>query len=115
MSTLILVGCGNMGYAMLKGWLASDPSLDAHVVEPAEALRTRAADTGANAVASVEDLPQALSPDLIFLAVKPQVMSEVVPALGAPRIKKFGSRSGISLPAPGSLPHRTRHGYRRRA
>ena len=80
MSTLILVGCGNMGYAMLKGWLASDPSLNAHVVEPAEALRTRAADTGANAVASVTDLPQGLSPDLVFLAVKPQVMGEVVPA-----------------------------------
>lgn len=80
MSTLILVGCGNMGYAMLKGWLASDASLAAYVVEPADALRERAAAAGANAVASVDDLPSGLAPDLIFLAVKPQVMGDVVPA-----------------------------------
>ena len=39
MTTLLLIGCGNMGYAMLKGWLGADPDLKVHVVEPAEALR----------------------------------------------------------------------------
>ncbi len=77
--SVLLVGCGNMGFAMLKGWLADDPSLQAHVVEPADALRQRAAEVGAQAVASVADLPEGLTPDLTFLAVKPQVMSSVVP------------------------------------
>ncbi|MEM7190017.1 MAG: pyrroline-5-carboxylate reductase, partial [Pseudomonadota bacterium] len=80
MTTVLLVGCGNMGYAMLAGWLKADPDLNAHVVEPADALRDRAAATGATAVAGPQDLPRDLSPELIFLAVKPQMMAEVVPA-----------------------------------
>lgn len=79
-NTVLLVGCGNMGYAMLKGWTASDNALAVHVVEPAEALAERARATGARAVASAGELPGDLRPELIFLAVKPQVMAEVVPA-----------------------------------
>jgi pyrroline-5-carboxylate reductase len=79
-SSIILVGCGNMGFAMLAGWLGADPGLDVHVVEPADALRDRAAEAGAKTVAAADDLASALSPDLIILAVKPQVMAEVVPA-----------------------------------
>ncbi|MEM9059787.1 MAG: pyrroline-5-carboxylate reductase [Pseudomonadota bacterium] len=79
-NTVLLVGCGNMGFAMLKGWLAQDPELQAHVVEPADALRSRASEAGAKAVASADALPDGLAPDLVFLAVKPQVMAEVVPA-----------------------------------
>ena len=79
-NTILLVGCGNMGYAMLRGWLEAYPGMSAYVVEPADVLRERAADAGATAVTSLGDLPGDLSPDLIFLAVKPQVMAEVVPA-----------------------------------
>lgn len=77
--TVLLVGCGNMGHAMLAGWLGNDPSVDAHVVEPDGPLRQRAAETGANALASAADLPSDFAPDLIFLAVKPQSMAKVVP------------------------------------
>jgi len=80
MTTLLLVGCGNMGHAMLAGWLGADPSLEVHVVEPIEALRARAEATGARAVAEAGALPSSLAPDLIFLAVKPQVMAEAAPA-----------------------------------
>lgn len=79
-NTILLVGCGNMGFAMLKGWLGADPLLDAHVVEPNETLRARARSAGAQAVTAATDLPSDLAPDLIFLAVKPQVMGDVVPA-----------------------------------
>ena len=79
MTTLLLIGCGNMGYAMLKGWLGADPELKAHVVEPAEALRERAAALGAAAVSGPDDLPSGLTPDLTILAVKPQSMGDVVP------------------------------------
>ena len=53
---MLLAGCGNMGFAMLQGWLASGalPPADVHVVEPAEALRERAAALGVNAVAERE-------------------------------------------------------------
>jgi pyrroline-5-carboxylate reductase len=80
--TVLLVGCGNMGYAMLKGWIASDRALTVHVVEPDEALRNRARGAGALAVAAPNDLPGDLRPDLVFLAVKPQAMAEVVPGYG---------------------------------
>lgn len=80
MTTLLLIGCGNMGFAMLKGWLDADPGLDVHVVEPVDALRGRAADLGARAAAGPDDLPRDLAPDLAILAVKPQSMAEVVPA-----------------------------------
>lgn len=77
--SVLLVGCGNMGFAMLQGWLAQDPALEAYVVEPAEALRDRAAATGAEAVGSAGELPDGLTPDLTFLAVKPQMMAQAVP------------------------------------
>ena len=82
-NTVLLIGCGNMGFAMLQGWLAADPALAAHVVEPTDALRDRAAQAGAQAVATAGDLPPDLAPDLIFLAVKPQMMAEVTPAYAA--------------------------------
>jgi pyrroline-5-carboxylate reductase len=77
--TVLLVGCGNMGYALLKGWVASDSALAVHVVEPAEGLRERARGAGARAVAEPGELPAELAPDLVFLAVKPQMMAEIVP------------------------------------
>lgn len=76
---IVLVGCGNMGHAMLSGWTASAVDTRFHVIEPLDALRERAQETGANAVASVDELPDGLAPDLVFLAVKPQVMDQVVP------------------------------------
>lgn len=80
MTGVLLVGCGNMGFAMLKGWLAQDPGLSVHVVEPSDALRERAAGAGAQAVADAADLPADLAPELIVLAVKPQMMGRVAPA-----------------------------------
>ena len=77
--TVLLVGCGNMGRAMLAGWMRARPDLAAHVVEPFAELREKAAALGAATVASAGDLPADLAPDLIILAVKPQSMAEVLP------------------------------------
>lgn len=77
--TVLLVGCGNMGHAMLAGWLSKRPDLRAHVIEPADELRARAAALGAEARAAAAELPDGLMPDLVVLAVKPQVMPEVLP------------------------------------
>lgn len=80
--TVILVGCGNMGFAMLKGWLDSGilKAKDVYVVEPTEALRDRAAGAGVHAFADAEALPGDLKPRMVLVAVKPQVMAQVLPA-----------------------------------
>lgn len=78
---VVLVGCGNMGHAMLSGWLSSGrlQTSEVAVVEPNAALRERAARAGAAAYETAEALG-AIAPELVILAVKPQVMGEVVPA-----------------------------------
>jgi pyrroline-5-carboxylate reductase len=76
--TILLIGCGNMGFAMMRGWMADNPSLAVHVVEPADALRTRAAGAGAQAVAAIADLPTDLAPDLVVIAVKPNTVGDVL-------------------------------------
>jgi len=78
---VVLVGCGNMGYAMLKGWLTD--ALDAEnvfVVEPSDALRERAEALGVRVFADAADLVSEITPEIAVLAVKPQIMADVVPA-----------------------------------
>lgn len=78
----VLVGCGNMGYAMVSGWLASGrlQASEVLVVEPNEDLRARAARLGVTVAerppASVADA----APQLVVLAVKPQIIREVTSA-----------------------------------
>jgi pyrroline-5-carboxylate reductase len=79
---LLLVGGGKMGDALLAGWLQHGLERDAVlVVEPAEARREEvAAAHGVAAVARPEDLPGALKPGAVVLAVKPQMMDAALPA-----------------------------------
>lgn len=76
--SVLLIGCGNMGYAMLSGWLHEDPALDVHVVEPFDDFRLRAQNVGAKAVNDISDLPDGLAPRLVVLAVKPQMIAPVL-------------------------------------
>lgn len=78
---LLLVGGGKMGGAMVQGWLArGTPAARIHVVDPSADNRRPLADRGVNAVAGIDDLPGDLNPEVVILAVKPQVMGEVAPA-----------------------------------
>ncbi len=81
-NNVILVGCGNMGYAMLQGWLAAEKLKpeEVTVVEPADALRERAAKLGVHILHDGAQLPASLVPRLIIIAVKPQVIQAVLPA-----------------------------------
>jgi pyrroline-5-carboxylate reductase len=75
---VILAGCGNMGFAMLSGWLDSgrlEPG-EVAIVEPNEALRRRAAEKGVAAGADVSPFLDA-RPRLVVIAVKPQVIRDV--------------------------------------
>ncbi len=80
-SSLLLVGCGKMGGALLAGWL--DRGLDATsitIVEPAglpAGMPPAAAD---RVVAGVDALADHVAPRVVLFAVKPQVMDAVVPA-----------------------------------
>ncbi len=81
--TVLLVGCGNMGFALLKGWLRGGLSpAQLHVVEPVDELRDRAGATSAACYDSAASLPADLSPRLVVLAVKPQVIMDVLPDYG---------------------------------
>lgn len=79
---VVLVGCGNMGFAMLKGWLDAgilQPD-QVTVVEPTPALLERAASLGVNAVDDASKVEDDLAPRVILVAVKPQVMRDVLPS-----------------------------------
>jgi pyrroline-5-carboxylate reductase len=78
---LVMIGCGNMGRAMLAGWLASgrlSPE-EVDVVEPNQANRDLAAELGVRVHADAEGA-RGLSPKLLMVAVKPQVIADVLPA-----------------------------------
>ena len=77
---ILLVGCGKMGGAMLRGWLARGiNAANVRVVEPfddaAEALRT---ELGVTVVSGAEGLEAEFSPDIVVFAVKPQGMDDIV-------------------------------------
>jgi len=79
--SLLLVGAGKMGSALLGGWLAQGtaPS-DVHVVEPDARARTELTRKGVAAHADASGLPSGLAPATIVFAVKPQSMDSVAPA-----------------------------------
>ncbi|EJJ25917.1 pyrroline-5-carboxylate reductase [Rhizobium sp. CF142] len=78
---VVLVGAGNMGGAMLSGWLKSGVPGSAVVVVdpgPSPAMLATIADAGASHVTTA---PAGLKAGVLFLAVKPQVMEAVLPAV----------------------------------
>ncbi len=77
-ATIMLVGCGNMGGAMLAGWLRSGvPASSIMVIDPVLA----SAPAGVRLAAAV---PAGFAPpSVLVLAVKPQKLAEVAPALAA--------------------------------
>ncbi|GAA3086082.1 pyrroline-5-carboxylate reductase [Rhizobium viscosum] len=78
---VVLIGAGNMGGAMLSGWLKSGvPGSAVIVVDPgpSPAMLATIADAGASHVTAA---PANLKAGVLFLAVKPQVMEAVLPAV----------------------------------
>lgn len=98
---LVLAGCGNMGYAMLVGWLKSGKlkAAEVFVVEPADALRARAELLGCPASADADGIPAGAKPALIVLAVKPQVIRDVTAAYA-----KFGDGETTFLSVAAGTP-----------
>lgn len=78
---VVLVGCGNMGRALLDGWL--DHGLTAAavtVVEPDTARTQDLAHRGVRTVATADGVPGIQGLGAVVLAVKPQALAAVLPA-----------------------------------
>ena len=75
--TIWLVGAGNMGRALLRGWLANGwPPEAVHVIDPDETARRAVQSFG---VAATPARPRSPSADTVLLAVKPQQLQDVLP------------------------------------
>ena len=72
-ASLLIVGCGNMGGAMLAGWLAGKAALAITVVDPAVAQMP----AGVRLLREVPDEQF----DWVLLGVKPQALDLAAPAL----------------------------------
>ncbi len=108
---LLLVGGGRMGGALIRGWL--DRGLTSPdrlvVVEPGPDAAQAMAALGITVVPSPDRIGDGVSPgpapDLVILAVKPQIMDQVVPGYrplaesGAPFLSIAAGRSLASLAA----------------
>lgn len=74
---ILLVGCGKMGSAMLAGWLEQGiRAADVVVVDP----HAQGLPDGVTVLGDVDLLSKTFTPDITILAVKPQVMAQVLPA-----------------------------------
>ena len=80
-ASLVLVGCGKMGGALLSGWL--DQGLKAEnvsVVEPYQEFLGPYRERGVKLATDFNGLAPDLSPELVVFAVKPQMMDQALPA-----------------------------------
>ncbi len=76
---LLLVGCGKMGGAMLRGWLARGMvAANIVVVEPTLEALGDLAGRGIVHVTTPDAVPGGFAPDVVVLAVKPQFMDEAI-------------------------------------
>ncbi|MGE0767769.1 MAG: pyrroline-5-carboxylate reductase [Hyphomicrobiaceae bacterium] len=79
---LVLAGAGNMGGAMLAGWLASGLDAKKIIVQdpsPPPAIAALLAEHGIEAHATIP--ARSAPPAVLLMAVKPQIMDEVFPGL----------------------------------
>lgn len=81
MTSVLLVGCGKMGGALLDGWRASDIAETYFVVEPsADATAHLKSAANVTVVQDIGALPADLNANAIVMAVKPQSMADAAPA-----------------------------------
>lgn len=79
---LLLIGCGRMGGALLSGWLDGGiPAEQVHLIEPNMESVAGFIAHGAHHHRASRDLPKGLTPQLVLLAVKPQMMDEALAGL----------------------------------
>ncbi|MZR32453.1 pyrroline-5-carboxylate reductase [Sneathiella litorea] len=82
--SLLLVGSGKMGQAMLGGWIDHqvDPA-NIVVIDPNSENLAVALKLGCRGIGAASEIPTDFKPDVIVLAVKPQIISDVLPTFRA--------------------------------
>jgi pyrroline-5-carboxylate reductase len=96
-TNILLVGCGKMGGALLDGWLDRGAAPDSIiVVEPSEALR--ATRSVPRMVPVIDDVPAGFYPDVVVLAIKPQMMKAALPPYA-----RYGKAVFLSIAAGKTL------------
>ncbi|WP_025899724.1 pyrroline-5-carboxylate reductase [Sneathiella glossodoripedis] len=77
--SIMLIGCGNMGRAMLGGWIeqGTKPN-DVVVIDPSPENQEKAAKMGCRAFSSPLLVEENYQPNVILLAVKPQIIADVI-------------------------------------
>ena len=77
-TTLLLVGCGKMGGALLRGWLERGAARHVVVVEPGPGADAFATERLVARHKRPEEIPPEFTPDVVIFAVKPQGMDGAV-------------------------------------
>lgn len=73
--SILLVGCGKMGSALMDGWIGQGTSPDeVFVIDPMQPTLP----DGVAGGAAFEDIPDGFTASVVVLAVKPQVMDAVL-------------------------------------
>lgn len=90
---LVLVGCGKMGGALLRGWLSRGvPGKDVFVIDPAPRDLEDVQARGVTVLTELARLPASLRPGIVLLAIKPQFMDEALPAY-----RRFADQGAVFL------------------
>lgn len=96
--SLLIIGCGNMGGAMLAGWLAGGMNpAEVTVVDPFRAEVPEG-------VTLLRELPQSAGFDTVLLGIKPQQLAEAAPAMASligPETAVLSVLAGVDLPTLG--------------
>lgn len=99
MTSILLIGCGNMGGALLTRWQALNFSIT--VIEP-QAI----AYTSVTHLKTLAELSSGYHPDLVVLAIKPQQLDGLLPQLAA----RFGVKTTyLSIAAGKTLTYFAAH------
>ena len=98
-NSVLLVGCGKMGQALLEGWLKAGLATHVHVIDPAPASRMTAGNIAWHESAADYLASSPPMPDAIVLAVKPQMMDAICAPLAsfAPSALVVSIAAGLSL------------------
>jgi len=76
---LVLVGCGKMGSALLKGWLRHASASKIAIIDPVQPCSSLPNDAGFMWFKSPSEIPDSYHPAAIVIAVKPQHVVSVLP------------------------------------
>ncbi|WP_435641471.1 pyrroline-5-carboxylate reductase [Micavibrio aeruginosavorus] len=80
--SVALIGCGKMGSALLRGWISARIVGDVFVLEPAglpDEFQDEDNISGYDSAAALREIASEI--DVVVLAVKPQIMTQVCPDL----------------------------------